>query len=124
MKNSNLNWGARRIEGELRKLDISIDYFTINRVIQAFRKNCHIKPTGSWKKFLKVHWESLFATDFFTVDPLLGKRGYVLFIIQLKSGKVVQWRMTEHTTREFVRQQLIDFEGYLNNEHAYLIHDN
>ena len=32
--------------------------------------------------------------------------------------------MTEHPIREFVRQQLIEFEEYLNNEHAYIIHDN
>ncbi len=124
MKNKNMNWGARRIEGELRKLGINIDHSTINRVIQTFRKNGLIKSTGSWNKFLKAHWETLFATDFFTVDTLFGKRMYVLFIIQLKSRRLVQWRMTEHPTREFVRQQLIEFEEFLNNEHAYLIHDN
>ena len=32
--------------------------------------------------------------------------------------------MTEHPTREFVRQQVIEFEEYLNYKHAYLIHDN
>ena len=124
MKKNNINWGSRRIEGELKKLGLNIDHSTINRVIQTFRKNGHIKSTGSWNKFLKAHWESLFATDFFTVDTLFGKRMYVLFIIQLKTRKLMQWRMTAHPTREFVRQQLIEFEEYLNNEHAYLIHDN
>ena len=89
MKNNNMNWGASRIEGELRKLGISIDHSTINRVIQTFRNNGHIKSTGSWNKFLKAHWESLFATDFFTADTLFGKRMYVLFIIQLKSRRLV-----------------------------------
>ena len=99
--------GARRIEGGLRKLGINIDHSTINRVIQSFSKSGHIKPTASWNKFLKAYWESLFATDFFTVDTLFGKRMYVLFIIQLKSRRLVQLRMTEHSTREFVRPQLI-----------------
>ena len=49
---------------------------------------------------------------------------YVLFIIQLKTRKLVQWRITEHPTREFVRQQIIELEYFLDNEHAYLIHDN
>ena len=124
MKNNNMKCGARRIEGELRKLGINIDHSTINRVIQTYRKNGFIKPTESWNKFFKTHWESLFATDFFTVDTLFGKRMYVLFIIKLKTRKLVQWRMTEHPTREFVRQQLIEFEEYLNYKHAYLIHDN
>ena len=124
MKNENILWGSRRISGELKKLGIDIHHTTVHRIIQTFRKNGHIKSTGSWNKFLKAHWNSLFATDFFTVDPLFGKRMYVLFIIQLKSRRLVQWRMTEHPTREFVRQQIIDFEDSLDNEHAYLIHDN
>ncbi len=124
MKNDNFLWGARRIYGELNKLGIDIHYTTVYRVIQTFRKNGFIKPSGSWEIFLKSHWESLFATDFFTIDSLFGKRLYVFFIIQLKSRRLVQWRITEHPTREFVRQQIIDFEESLENEHTYLIHDN
>ncbi len=41
MKNENINWGARRIEGEFKKLGINIDHSTITRVIQTFRKNGH-----------------------------------------------------------------------------------
>ena len=124
MKKDNFLWGARRISGELNKLGIDIHYTTVYRVIQTFRKNGFIKPSGCWEKFLKSHWESLFATDFFTIDSLFGKRLYVFFIIQLKSRRLVQWRITEHSTREFVRQQIIDFEESFDNKHAYLIHDN
>ena len=90
------------IPGELKKLGIDIHYTIVYRVIQTFRKNGFIKPSGSWEIFLKSHWESLFATDFFTIDSLFGKRLYVFFIIQLKSRRLVQWRITEHPTREFV----------------------
>ena len=124
IKNENILWGSRRIAGELKKLGIDISHVTVHRIIQAYRRNGYVKPIGSWNKFLKAHWESLFATDFFTVDTLFGKRMYVLFIIQPKSRKLVQWRITENLTREFVRQQVIEFEEYLNNEHAYLIPDN
>ena len=48
----------------------------------------------------------------------------VLFIIQLKTRKLVQWRITEHPTREFVRQQIIELENDQNYENMYLIHDN
>ena len=102
MKNDNFLWGSRRISGELKKLGIDIHYTTVYKVIQTFRKNGFIKPSGSWEIFLKSHWESLFATDFFTIDSLFGKRLYVFFIIQLKSRRLVQWRITEHPTREFV----------------------
>ena len=102
MKNENILWGSRRIAGELKKLGIDISYVTVHRIIQTYRKNGYIKPTGSWNNFLKSHWKSLFATTFFTVDTLFGKRIYILFIIQLKTRKLVQWRITEHPTREFV----------------------
>ena len=124
MKNENILWGSRRIAGELRKLGIDLHHTTVHRIIQTFRKNGHIKSTGSWNKFLKALWNSLFATDFFTVDTLFGKRLYVLFIIQLKSRKLVHWRMTEYPTREFVRQQLIELENDLNYKNIFLIHDN
>ena len=89
MKNENILWGSRRIAGELKKLGIEISHVTVHRIIQTYRKNGFIKATGSWNKFLKSHWESLFSTDFFTVDTLFGKRMYVLFIIQLKTRKLV-----------------------------------
>ena len=76
MKNDNYRWGSRRMAGELRKLGYDISHTTVQRVIQMYRRNEYIKPTGSWSKFLKVHWESLFATDFFTVDTLFGKMFY------------------------------------------------
>ena len=102
MKNENILWGSRRIAGELKKLGIDISYVTVHRIIQTYRKSGFIKATGSWNNFLKSQWKSLFATNFFTVDTLFGKRMYVLFIIQLKTRKLVQWRITEHLTREFV----------------------
>ncbi len=94
MKKDNFLWGSRRISGELKKLGIDIHYTTVYRVIQTFRKNGFIKPSGCWEKFLKSHWESLFATDLFTIDSLFGKRLYIFFIIQLKSRRLMQWRIT------------------------------
>ena len=68
MKNDNILWGSRRIAGELQKIGIDLHHTTVHRIIQTFRKNGQVKSTGSWNKFLKAHWNSLFATDFFTVD--------------------------------------------------------
>lgn len=65
MKNDNILWGSRRIAGELQKIGIDLHHTTVHRIIQTFRNNGQIKSTGSWNKFLKAHWNSLFATDFF-----------------------------------------------------------
>ena len=48
MKNENILWGSRRIAGELKKLGIEISHVTVHRIIQTYRKNGFIKPTGSW----------------------------------------------------------------------------
>lgn len=123
MKHDNHLWGCRRIADELQKLHISVHYSTVNRILQTYRRNGKLQPTGSWKKFLTSHWHSLYATDFMTIDTLFGKRLYLLLIIQLKTRKIVSWRLTEYPSREFVRQQIIDFT-YDLPETITLIHDN
>jgi len=47
-----------------------------------------IQPTGSWNKFLKSNWDSLFGMDFVTIDTLFGKRFYLLVILELKTRKI------------------------------------
>ena len=123
MKQDNVLWGCRRIADELQKVNISVHYSTVNRILQVYRKNGKLQPNGSWKKFLQAHWQSLYATDFMTIDTIFGKRLYLLLIIQLKTRKIVRWRLTEHPSREFVRQQIIEFT-YDLSEQTTLIHDN
>ena len=123
MKQENRLWGCRRIADELQKLDISVHYSTVNRILQTYRKDGKLQPNGSWRKFLKAHWQSLYAADFMSIDTIFGKRFYLLFIVQLKTRRIVGWRLTEHPTREFVRQQIIEFT-YDLPEAVTLIHDN
>ncbi len=54
--------------------------------------------------------KSIYAMDFFTVDILINKRYYVHFIIHHASRRIVQFAITENPVREFVKQQMIDFE--------------
>ena len=82
-----------------------------------------IQPNGSWKRFLKIHWDSLFAMDFMTVDTIFGRRLYLLIILELKSRKIVKWNLTENPSREFVRQKIIDFT-FDNDGSKTLIFDN
>ena len=68
IKKDNYSWGYDRIVGALKLLNITVSRDTVRRTIQTGRKNGDIKPNGAWKRFLKIHWDSLFACDFFTVD--------------------------------------------------------
>ena len=123
MKQDNRLWGCRKISDELKKVGIDLHHTTVNRIIQTFRKNGQIKPIGTWKQFLKAHWDSLYGMDFMTIDTLFGKRFYVVIILELKSRRIVKWDITEFPTREFVRQRIIDF-SYEYSGKKNLVHDN
>ena len=123
IKNDNYLWGCRRIADELGKLGIDIHHTTVNRIIQDFRKRGKIATSGSWTRFLKAHWESLFSMDFMTIDTLFDKRLYLLIVFKLSTREIVKWDLTEYPTREFVRQRIFQFqERHLGPE--VLIHDN
>jgi transposase InsO family protein len=123
MKNDNLLWGVKRIQGELLKLDISLSTKTIRKILQAFRRRGKIQSSLTWKKFLTAQIQSIYAMDFVTVDTLLGKRIYVFAIISHKTREIVRFALTENPTREFVRQQLMLFSERIASK-VYLIHDN
>ncbi len=74
MKNDNLLWGVKRIQGELLKLDISLSTKTIRKILQSFRRRGKIRRSLTWKKFLETQMQSIYAMDFLTVDTMLGKR--------------------------------------------------
>jgi len=122
MKNENLIWGVRKIQGELLKLHIQLDYKTIWNILQEFRRQGKVQKSLSWKKFLQMQAKSIYAMDFFTVDTILNKRYYVHFIIHHASRRIVQFAITENTVREFVKQQMIDFEEKVSGT-VYMIRD-
>ena len=123
MKNENSLWGCRRIADELVKLRIDIHHTTVNRIIQDFRKKGMIATSGSWSRFLKAHWDSLYGMDFMTIDTIFGKRFYLLIVLKLSTREIVYRDITEHTTKEFVRQRIIEIQDQ-NPGQKYLIHDN
>ncbi len=123
IKNDNILWGVRKIEGELRKLNIFIDHKTIWNILRTFRRKGKLKKYLNWKKFLKLQVNSIYAMDFFTIDTIFNKRYYVFFIIAHKTREIIRFAITENPTKEFVRQQMIEFECQVNRI-VYMIHDN
>ena len=123
MKQENRLWGCHRIADELNKLGIELNPTTVNKIIQTFRKQGKIQSSGSWKRFLKSHWESLFGMDFMTIDTFFGKRFYFLVILELKSRKIIRYDLTENPCREFVKQRIEIFSEELPVK-KILIYDN
>ena len=122
MKNENLYCGIKRIQGELTKVGIVLDAKTISKMLREYSRRGKVRKSLRWSQFIRNHLESLYACDFFTIDTVMGKRYYVFFILYLKSREIVQYAVTMNPSREFVRQQLIQFSE-CREEKAYLIHD-
>ena len=126
MKNKNILWGAKKIQGELKKLGINLDTKTIRKILKTFRDKGKIKKSLTWSKFLKTHINSIYAMDFFTIDTIFNVRYYVFFIIHHKTREIIQTAITRNPTMLFVKQQMIEFEERVVSkakEKIYLIHD-
>ena len=124
IKNDNQLWRCHRIADELKKIGIELHPTTDNKIIQTFRKQGKIQPNGSWKIFLKSHWDSLFGMDFMTVDTLFGKRFYLLIILELKSRRIILFDLTENPCQEFVKQRIALFSEDFSDKMVTIIHDN
>jgi hypothetical protein len=94
MKNDNLLWGVKRIQGELLKLDISLSTKTIRKILQSFRRRGRIHRSLTWKRFLETQIQSIYAMDFLTVDTMLGRRFYVFAVISHKTREIVRLAVT------------------------------
>ena len=62
------SWGYFRIEGEMKHLGYDVSRTTIGRVLarRGFDPNPEIRKRTTWKDFIRYHWETLAAIDFFT----------------------------------------------------------
>jgi putative transposase len=132
MAKENATWGYRRIQGALANLGHAIDPITVRNILRRH----HLEPAPqrrqagmSWPQFLKLHWDVLTATDFFTVEVTTWHglvTYYVLVVMDLATRRVEIAGITPHPTAAFMQQcarQLTDpFEGFLVGKH-YLIHD-
>src|SRR6266545_5392482 len=132
MAEENPSWGYRRIQGALANLRFHIDTSTVRNILRRY----HLEPAPqrrkagmSWGQFLKLHWEVLAATDFFTVEVATWHglvTYYVLIVMELATRRVQVAGITPHPTAAFMQQcarQLTDpFEGFLLGK-RYLIRD-
>jgi transposase InsO family protein len=132
MAEENRTWGYRRIQGALANLGHRVDAITVRNILRRH----HLEPAPqrrkagmSWPQFLKIHWDVLAATDFFTVEVATWHglvTYYVLVVMELSTRRVHIASLTPHPTEAFMQQcarQLTDpFDGFLRGK-RYLLHD-
>jgi putative transposase len=127
----NPGWGYTKIRDALRGLKIEIGRTTVANMLAE----AGIEPAPernrkrTWKQFLKSHWETLYACDFFSVEVLgmFGTVRYmVFFVIEVKSRVVqiagVRIAPNGDWMRQIARNLLDPADGFLRNA-GYLIHD-
>ena len=128
----NLGWGYTKIRDALRTgLKIEIGRTTVANILAA----AGIEPAPererkrTWKQFVKSHWDTLYACDFFSVEALgiTGTVRYmVFFVIDLKSRAVeiagIVVDPGEAWMKQVARNLTDPVDGFLRGA-KYLIHD-
>ena len=102
----NPRWGYQRLQGELRKLGITVSATSIRAVLRRH----HLPPaprraSTSWRAFLRAQAAGILATDFFTVETMLLKTLYVLFVIEIGTRRVRLAGVTGHPSGPWMTQQ-------------------
>ena len=123
--------GYTRIQGGLANLGHDVGRRTIANVLSEHG----IDPAPergkrtSWSTFLKAHWESIAATDFFTVE-VLTLRGwvtyYILFVLDLATRTVKIGGITSRPDEAWMMQMvrnLTDAEEPFLRRTRFLIMD-
>ncbi len=121
MAAANPLWGAERIRGELRKLDIRVAKWTVQKYMRAARPPRRAGQT--WATFLRNHADDIWACDFLPVTDALFRPLFAFFVIALGSRRVVHVGVTRHPTDAWVAQQLREATPF-DQRPRWLIRDN
>ena len=127
----NVGWGYTKIRDALRGLKIEISRSTVANILAG----AGVEPAPernrkrTWKQFIRSHWETLYACDFFAVETL-GMFGtvriMVFFVIELRTRAVhiagIRINPDGAWMMQIARNLLDPDDGFLRNA-THLIHD-
>ena len=130
MAKENPSWGYRRIQGALKNLGHVVVHNTVKRILQ----NHGIEPAPergkktTWSQFLRSHWSTLAASDFFTTEVWTTKglvTIYTLFVIKIETRRVHIVGSTGHPNSLFMKQAALDLaaidDGFLRGSTHMII---
>lgn len=102
----NPRWGCIRIQGELRKLGITVGATTVRTILRRAGLPPAPRRDGpTWTEFLRAQAKGIVAMDFFTVETVWLRTLYVLFGIEVGSRRVHVLGATRNPNSAWVVQQ-------------------
>jgi putative transposase len=119
----NPTWGYRRIHGELCRLGYKsrIGASTVWTILhRAGVEPAPKRSALSWRQFLHAQAKGVLAVDFFTVDTVLLRRLYVLFVLEVGTRRVHVLGVTPHPVGDWVTQQARNLLMELEERIGYL----
>jgi hypothetical protein len=131
MAKKNRGWGYTRIQGQLKYLGYKVCPKTIANILkkEGLEPQPDRQRKTTWAEFIKCHWKSLSAIDFFTTEvyTLKGLTRYmVLVAIDYSTRKVEIAGIIEQAHGDWLKQiakNLTDpFGGFLKKK-KYVVHD-
>jgi transposase len=106
----NSGWGYLRIVGELKKLGIAVSKGSVANVLRRHGLRPAPRRAGpTWTEFLRAQAKGIVATDFFSVDTVLLRRYYVLFVIEIERRVVHVLGVTANPNQGWVTQVARNF---------------
>ena len=131
MHADNPSWGYGHIHGELIGLGYEVSWQTVRRVMldHGLLPDPDKPYKSTWNTFIRSHWESICACDFFTVEAwgFTGLTRYlVFFVLDLATRKVeivgIHTNPCETQMIQWARNLTDAHDGFLKGKRI-LIHD-
>ena len=101
----NPGWGYLRIVGEPKRLRVTVSKASVATVVRRHGLPPAPRRIGpTWVEFLRAQAKGIVAADFFTVDTVLLRRYYVLFVIEVERRVVHLLGVTAQPNGPWVTQ--------------------
>jgi len=102
-------WGYERIQGELKKLEITISKSSVANILRRNGLPPSPEREGpSWREFLARHAPVFLCADMFQKEVWTFRgltTAYVFFVIHLQTRRVILSRATFSPTNPWLKQQ-------------------
>lgn len=131
MAQENPDWGYGHIHGELKALGFKVSWQTVRRIMRehGLLDEPDRPKKISWTTFIKSHFQSVAACDFFTIEawtPQGLTRYLVFFVIDVSTRRVQIAGIDRNPDEQWMIQQARNLtdndQGFLKGKRV-LIHD-